>query len=203
MRGAHLSSLISHPLSYVMTKPTDYELLRLIYKHLNLPRLLAENPSLSKADVDGLFQRLSSHLRSQTAPGEQFTILVDGGARGNPGPGGIGVVVLDSGGQTVDEIAESIAPCTNNEAEYQAVLRGIRRAQQLGARALTIKSDSELLVNQLTGVYRVKSPNLLPLCRQVMSLLRQFARWRAVRIPREENTRADTLANLGMDQQKA
>jgi len=186
-----------------MTKPTDYELLRLIYKHLNMPRLLAENPSLSKADVDGLFQRLSSHVRSQTAPGEQFTIQVDGGARGNPGPGGIGVVVLDSQGQTVDEIAESIAPCTNNEAEYQAVLRGIRRAQQLGARDLTIKSDSELLVNHLTGVYRVKSPNLLPLCRQVMTLLRQFARWRAVRIPREENTRADTLANLGMDQHNA
>jgi ribonuclease HI len=186
-----------------MTKPTDYELLRLIYKHLNMPRLLAENPSLTKADVDGIFQRLSSHVRSQTAPGEKFTIHVDGGSRGNPGPGGIGVVILGSDGQVVEEITESIGRCTSNEAEYQALLRGIRRAKDLGARDLTIKSDSELLVKQLNGVYRIKSPNLLPLCREVMALLRQFAKWKALHIPREENTRADMLANLGIDQQDA
>ena len=186
-----------------MTKPTDYELLRLIYKHLDMARLLAENPSLGKADVDGLFQRLSSHLRSQTAPGEQFTIHVDGGSRGNPGPGGIGVVILGSEGQTVEEIAEPVGRCTNNEAEYQALLRGVQRARELGARDLTIKSDSELLVKQLNGVYRIKSPNLLPLCRQVMALLRQFAKWTALHIPREENTRADMLANLGMDRKDA
>jgi len=185
-----------------MTKPTDYELLRLFYKHLGIARLLAENPALGKADVDGLFRRLSSHLQSLTAPGEQFTIHVDGASKGNPGPGGIGIVILGSDGQMVEEIGDPIPPCTNNEAEYQALLRGIRRAQELGARALTIKSDSELLVNQLNGVYKVKSPNLLPLCREVMGLLRQLARWKAVHLPREENTRADMLANLGIDRGK-
>ena len=183
-----------------MTKPTDYELLRLIYKRLNMARLLADNPSLSKADVDGLFQRLSSHIRSQTTPGERFTIHVDGGSRGNPGPGGLGVVILGGDGCTVEEMAEPIGRCTSNEAEYHALLRGIRRAQELGARDLTIKSDSELLVKQLSGVYRVKSPNLLPLCRQVMALLRQLAGWKVVHIPRDQNTRADMLANLGIDQ---
>ena len=181
-----------------MTKPTDYELLRLIYKHLSMPRLLAENPALSKADVDSLFQRLSHHIRSMTTPGERFTIEVDGAARGNPGPGGVGVVILGSDGQTVQEISEPLARCTNNEAEYRALLRGIHRAQELGARELTIHSDSELLVKQLKGEYKVKSRNLLPLCREAMALLRQFAKWKAVHASREENSRADMLAKLAV-----
>ncbi len=180
-----------------MTKPTDYELLRLIYKHLDTSRLLKENPSVSKPDLDSLFQRLSQHIKSQTTPGDRFVIHVDGASRGNPGPGGLGVVVLDGEGQTVEEIAEPISHCTNNEAEYHALIRGIECAEKLGARDLVIKSDSELLVKQLSGVYRVKSRNLLPLCRKAMDLLRSFARWKAVHVPREENVRADMLANLG------
>lgn len=182
-----------------MNKPTNYELLRLIYRHVNISRLLADNPSLAKADVDGLFQRLSHHIRSLTTPGEQFTICTDGASRGNPGPGGIGVVILGSDGQGVEEIAESVKRCTSNEAEYHALLRGIRRARQLGARDLTIKSDSELLVKQLNGAYKVKSPNLLPLCREVMAELRQLAKWKVEHAPREENSRADMLASLGIE----
>lgn len=180
-----------------MTKFTDYELLRLIYKHLNLTQLLGEHPELSKADVDGLFRRLANYVRSQTVPGEQFTIYVDGVSRGNPGPGGIGVVILDNQGRVLKEIAEPLSRCTNNEAEYHALLRGIQCAQKLGARELTIKSDSELMVKQLNGVYRIKSRTLLTLCREVMALLRQFAKWKAVHVSRQENTRADMLANLG------
>jgi ribonuclease HI len=98
----------------------------------------------------------------------------------------------------VEEISEPIARCTNNEAEYRALLCGIRRAQELGARELTVNSDSELLVKQLKGEYKVKSRNLLPLCREAMAVLRQFAKWKAVHASREENSRADMLANLAV-----
>jgi ribonuclease HI len=185
-----------------MSKLTDYELLRLIYKHLSMSRLLAEHPAVTKADVDSLFQRLSHQIRTSTTPTERFILLTDGASRGNPGPAGIGVVILNSDNQVLEEIAESIGECTNNEAEYQALARGIRRAQELGARELLIKSDSELIVKQLNGVYRVKSRNLLPLCREVMTLLRGFAKWQAAHISREENARADMLANLGVKQDK-
>lgn len=126
-------------------------------------------------------------------------IHVDGGARGNPGPAGAGVVIQDEDGQRLYEASYFLGRQTNNAAEYHALIRALDRVQQFGAQSVTIFSDSELMVRQLTGEYRVKSPLLAPLFRQAQMLLLKVPRWTVRHVLREENKRADELANLAMD----
>ena len=124
---------------------------------------------------------------------------VDGGARGNPGPAAIGVVISDPQGTVIDELAERIGPATNNVAEYRAVLRGLQRARELGATEVQIIGDSELIARQLSGVYRVKHPAMKPLHEQASAALAQFDRWRIQTVPRAQNARADALVNAALD----
>lgn len=126
-------------------------------------------------------------------------IHVDGGSRGNPGPAGAGVVISDESGRKLHEGAYFLQRQTNNEAEYHALIRALQRAARMGPAPLTIRSDSELLVRQLTGDYRVKSHRLAPLVRKVQLLLLRVPRWSIEHVPRELNRRADELANLAMD----
>ncbi len=126
-------------------------------------------------------------------------IHVDGGSRGNPGPAGAGVVIADEHGRRVHEGAYFYARLTNNEAEYHALVRALERVERLADEPVLIRSDSELLVRQLTGEYQVKSPRLLPLVHRVQSLLIRRPRWSIEHVPRERNRRADELANLAMD----
>ncbi len=128
-----------------------------------------------------------------------LVIYVDGGSRGNPGPAGAGVVIREDGGSQVFEAGYFLGHQTNNAAEYHALLRALERVGQYPPQPLVIHSDSELLVRQLTGAYQVKSPKLAPLFRQVQMLLLRIAHWSIRHVPREENTRADALANLAMD----
>lgn len=128
-------------------------------------------------------------------------VQVDGGARGNPGPAGAGVVIRDGDGALLHEGAYFLGRGTNNFAEYSALIRALERAATLGPLNLRILSDSELLVRQLTGEYQVKSPALAPLFRQVQVLLLRFPRWQVQHVRREENRRADELANLAMDRE--
>jgi ribonuclease HI len=125
-------------------------------------------------------------------------VCIDGASRGNPGPAAIGVVVFD-GRTPVREIGEAIGITTNNVAEYRALLRGLREAASLGARAVRVQSDSELLVRQLTGQYRVKSEALLALYRQVRQRMRHFETVSFRHVPRGQNARADALANRALD----
>ncbi len=129
----------------------------------------------------------------------KLTVHVDGGARGNPGPAAIGVVVSDSDGEVVDEVAERIGVATNNVAEYRALLRGLERARDLGADEVSIVNDSELVARQLTGAYKVKHPALKPLYDQAVAALRGFGRWTVTSVPRAENARADALVNQALD----
>ncbi len=129
-------------------------------------------------------------------------IHVDGGARGNPGPAGAGVVIRDDSGRLLYEAGYYLGRQTNNAAEYHALLRALERAAQIGSRPITIHSDSELLVRQLTGEYQVKSAKLAPLYQQVQMLLVKTSPWTVRHVPREENERADALANLAMDQRE-
>jgi ribonuclease HI len=129
----------------------------------------------------------------------RLVVHVDGGARGNPGPAAIGVVVSDPAGDVVDEVAEAIGVATNNVAEYRALLRGLERAAALGAREVEIINDSELVARQLTGAYKVKHPSMKPLYEQAMSALRGFDRWKIRSVPRAENARADALVNAALD----
>jgi ribonuclease HI len=124
---------------------------------------------------------------------------VDGGARGNPGPAAIGVVVSDPAGNVIDEVAERIGVATNNVAEYRAVLRGLERARELGASEVEIVGDSELVARQLSGAYKVKHPAMKPLYEQAITALRGFERWGVRTVPRAENARADALVNAALD----
>ena len=129
----------------------------------------------------------------------RVTINCDGAARGNPGPAGAGAIVVDEEGAVLAEVAEGLGETTNNVAEYTAVIRGLEEAKRLGAHEVLLRSDSQLLINQLTGRYRVKAPHLQPLHRRVRALLVGFAKVDLEHVPRERNAEADRLANLGVD----
>jgi ribonuclease HI len=128
-----------------------------------------------------------------------LVVHVDGGARGNPGPAAIGVVISTPDGEVLDELAERIGVATNNVAEYRALLRGIERASALGASRLELINDSELVARQLTGAYKVKHPAMKPLHERAMVALRPFAGWTIRNVPRAENARADALVNAALD----
>ncbi len=124
---------------------------------------------------------------------------IDGGARGNPGPAGAGVVIKDDSGQRLHEVGYFLGRHTNNAAEYQALILGLKRAVRLADPVVLVYSDSELLVHQITGRYRVKSPNLIGYVEQAQSLLLKFENWSIHHVRREQNRRADQLANIAMD----
>jgi ribonuclease HI len=124
---------------------------------------------------------------------------VDGASRGNPGEAGFGVHVASPEGETVASLYGYLGRATNNVAEYQALLHGLRYALERGAREVRVFSDSELLVRQLGGRYRVKNPGLLPLFREAQTLLARFESARVTHVPREENREADALANKAVD----
>jgi len=128
----------------------------------------------------------------------KLVVNVDGGARGNPGPAGIGAVVSNADGDVLQEIAERIGVATNNVAEYRALLRGIEAALALGADELAIIGDSELVARQLTGAYRVKHAALKPLHAEVLRAL-NGVRWTIRTVPRAQNSRADALVNAALD----
>ncbi|NLN77206.1 MAG: ribonuclease HI family protein [Armatimonadetes bacterium] len=129
---------------------------------------------------------------------KRLVIFSDGASKGNPGDAGIGVVIFDAKGIEVRTIADYIGKTTNNVAEYTALIRGLAEAQKLGATHVDICTDSELLVRQLTGAYKVKSANLKPLFEELMALLRAFQGAQIKHVMRGQNARADELANEGV-----
>ena len=128
-----------------------------------------------------------------------MTVYTDGAARGNPGPAGIGVVVLGTGGRLLAEVGLGIGTATNNVAEYRAAIEGLRRARELGAVDVLLRSDSKLLVEQLAGRFKVRNPRLAELHAQVRELAASFRSIRYEHVPRELNRAADRLANVGVD----
>jgi ribonuclease H / adenosylcobalamin/alpha-ribazole phosphatase len=127
-------------------------------------------------------------------------VRCDGGARGNPGPAGIGVSITTPRGRVLAEIAEPLGVATNNVAEYTAVLRGVERAAELGAQDVSVISDSKLLIEQLNGNYRVKKPTLQRLHEQVRAAAKVFRTVTYQHVPREKNRRADELVNRAIDE---
>ena len=126
------------------------------------------------------------------------TIHIDGASRGNPGPAAFAVVIRPPDGPP-DELAETIGTATNNVAEYTALVAALHRAQELGLTHLHVHSDSELLVKQMNGEYRVKSPDLQDLYLEAVHLRKQFAGVKFTHVRREQNKRADELCNLALD----
>jgi len=128
----------------------------------------------------------------------KLTVHVDGGARGNPGPAAIAAVLYDEGGNVLEERSETIGVATNNVAEYRALLLGIELARELGADELDLVGDSELIVRQVKGEYRVKDAALRELHAQVKRAL-VGERWAIRHVRREENAAADALVNAALD----
>lgn len=129
-------------------------------------------------------------------------VYTDGASPGNPGEGGIGVVIKKPNGELAVEIGEPVGFVTSNEAEYLAFIRGLEESSRLGARKLKVFVDSELLARQVNGYYRVRHPRLLPLYRRAKELMRCFTEVTVVPIPRTKNYRADQLARAGASQTK-
>jgi ribonuclease HI len=129
----------------------------------------------------------------------RLVLHVDGGARGNPGPAAIGVVVSTPEGETVEQVAEAIGEATNNVAEYRALLRGLELARAHGADEVELVGDSELVARQVSGEYRVRHPALRPLHAAALAALAGFDAWTIRTVPRAQNAAADALVNAALD----
>ena len=132
-----------------------------------------------------------------------ITAYIDGGARGNPGPAGYGARIEDGEGELVAELHGALGVATNNVAEYNGLLAALRWAVEHGERDVLIRADSELLVKQMRGDYKVRHPGLQPLYVQARLLVMELGRVRFEHVRREMNKEADRLSNLGMDEAEA
>lgn len=140
---------------------------------------------------------------SKSGQTSHCVIYTDGGARGNPGPAAAGAVIIADDGRVTAEISEYLGVATNNVAEYRALLLALRRALDDGYRRADICMDSELIVRQLSGQYRVKDAKIVPLHAKARHLLREFDETSIVHVRREQNKDADRLVNAALDAAKA
>lgn len=129
----------------------------------------------------------------------KIEIYIDGGARGNPGPAGIGIVILDGRGKKIKDISKYIGEATNNIAEYNALLYGLEEALILRADEIKINLDSELVAKQLSGDYRVKDADIRPLFERALYMLKSFKHFEIKHIGRERNKEADKLVNKAIN----
>jgi probable phosphoglycerate mutase len=133
-------------------------------------------------------------------PDLRVVVYSDGASRSNPGPAGIGAVVSAPDGTVLAEVAEGIGIATNNVAEYRAAIEGLRRALELGAKAVTLRADSRLIIEQLAGRWKIKNPSLQRLHAEARGLLKGFDEVKLEHVPRAFNAAADALANQGVDE---
>lgn len=185
-------------------------LLELLGRRLTGGLLGAEFADMSREDLRVLFDQLAVHLRScdewmdaadtkEDVPGMSGSLYCDGASRGNPGPSGAGIVILDKSGEHILELSRFLDDATNNEAEYKALIRGLGAAADIGLKRVQVFLDSELVVNQLLGAYKVRNPRLLLLFEEAMSGLRLFDEYAIFHVGRELNQKADRLANEAID----
>lgn len=130
---------------------------------------------------------------------KKVTLWVDGAARGNPGPAAIGATIKDEQGKIMARLSQRIGNTTNNQAEYRAIIAALEKAISLGARYVKANSDSELVVKQINGQYKVKKATLRQLYQKAIQLIGSLEGFTITHIPREQNTEADSLANKALD----
>ena len=176
-------------------------LLKKLAKNLSVKKLLAETPSLTPKKLRDILKEASCALGSASKPSSGSTdtwlINIDGGSRGNPGPAGAGAIIKI--GDEIIELTRYIGVATNNVAEYAGLIMALEEALKHGAKRIEVRSDSELLVKQMNGSYRVKSPKLAPLFQKANSLAKQFDKITIVHVGRDDNEDADRLANIAID----
>lgn len=177
---------------------------------LSVNGLLEDYPDLTREKLKEILLEASRKFPSKTDarasrdfnPGKALIINVDGASRGNPGEAGAGAVLRNTSGQAL-ELKKYLGQTTNNVAEYEALIMALEEASRLGVREAEVRSDSELLVHQMNGVYRVKSPQLKPLYEKAVSLASGFGKMKFVHVGREDNREADRLANLAVEAKAA
>lgn len=147
----------------------------------------------------GVVARFTGYYPRTPMTDEVLTLEFDGGSRGNPGPAAAGVVVRAGDGTPIVTVGKFIGRATNNVAEYEGLILAMQKAKELGARRVLIHGDSELIVKQMNGQYRVKSPDLKPLYEEARTLFRSFEQASITHNYRRHNELADRLANLAMD----
>ena len=131
--------------------------------------------------------------------GDKVNVFIDGASRGNPGPAGVGVVIFDGEGNVLEEGFRFLGERTNNQAEYEALILGLKKVREIGSPRVKIHSDSELLVKQMRGEFRIKNEGLKPLFQKAADLFDTIPDVEIVHIPRDQNKRADQLANFSID----
>ncbi len=151
---------------------------------------------LTRRDARSIIEHILQHLPEGDEP---LSIYVDGASRGNPGPAGVGIVVMDSKGRILKKVKKNIGTATNNVAEYTALIEALRLARSMGKTRVEVFSDSELLVRQINGEYGVRSPALRLLYERARCLIEGFCSFRITHISRARNTLADELANEAID----
>lgn len=130
---------------------------------------------------------------------KRLLVETDGAARGNPGLAGAGVIIKDETGKTLETIGKFLGVSTNNQAEYQALITGLEAVQRYQPESVTVRSDSEFMVKQINGQYRVRHPEIIPLYQQAIELATSFPNFTIVHVPREQNPGADRVANVAID----
>jgi ribonuclease HI len=155
---------------------------------------------VSRLQPHPLLRAARAGEQSRSLKPETLHIHIDGASRGNPGQAGFGVSVRDPDGTPRAELYGYLGLASNNVAEYQALLHALRWARAQGARRVRVFSDSELIVRQVNGQYRVKHPDMVPLHREATALLRQFETATVSHVRREQNRDADRLANRALDE---
>jgi len=193
---------------------SDYELLALIHKSIDIETLKEQDKAVTKKRVDKLFQDLKGHVKKDDPDiseeeitgasdikkdADLIVVNVDGASKGNPGESGIGVAIFDKDLNLINEACDYLGVATNNVAEYKALILGIKLSAKYNAKRVLFKADSELMVKQIKGEYRVKNAQLKLLFTEAQSLLKKLPNWKIMHVPREENKEADLLANKGVE----
>lgn len=203
----------------------DAQILNAVAEAETFSRTLEQHPELSRGEIADCLRRMAGEVGSEEhagaapppgeraavgqgrsrggdggAPAVRLKIFSDGAARGNPGPAGAGAVILSPDGATVARLGRYLGEATNNCAEYNGLLLGLRRALELGATEVEVYADSQLVIRQLAGQYRVRNEALRPLFDEALWLLKRFRKHSLHHIPRERNGAADEMSNRAIDE---
>ena len=179
----------------------DTDLLLALARDLDVDAVLSEH-GVHPEDLQAALLRAASALSAaeETPAAEaRFTLYTDGAARGNPGPAGAGFVIYKDG-RMLESQAQYLGETTNNQAEYNALILGLARLKEIGAARVKVRSDSELMVKQMNGDYRVKNQGLMKLASSAQKLARGFEKFIIEHIPREQNKEADRMSNRAIDE---
>lgn len=179
------------------------DVLKYLAESLSFAKATERFPGLKNDNLKSLLLEASdlfNEIPSEDNPTfYKLTFYVDGASRGNPGKGAIGVVIMNGHGHVIGELKRYIGETTNNMAEYQALIEALTEGRRLGGKTVQVFSDSELMVRQINGVYKVKDGKLLDLYKEAKRLISGFSDFNINHVTRDKNARADSLANEALD----